>query len=994
MRTHRTWLVALALPLLMASVLVAQGIPTSTISGHIINEGQGLPGVTVTAKSPALQGTRTAVTSTNGDFVFANVPPGEYTITMTMSGFQTVTRTVKANASQQAVVNATMSLAAVAAEAVVVGTSESISQSTQAATTYTSDLLGKLPTARTLNSSVILTPGLNSSGPNGVTISGAMSTENLYTVNGVVITDNVRSTANNLFIEDAIQETTTTTSSVSAEFGRFTGGVINTITKSGGNTFSGSLRATLTNDSWQAYSAYRTSTGVNPQEGTFVNSVVPTWEATLGGPILKDKLWFFLAGRYYDTSDSLSAVTKYTNIPYTYGNKEPRYEAKLTFSPFQSHTITGSYLGIGTESANYVFPSIPISESKQLYNRQTPQSLLALNYNGVITSNFFVEAQYSNRQFTFQNSGGQSTDLIAGTVIRDLASATSMNAAYFCGVCGEETRDNENLLVKGTYFLSTKGLGSHNLVFGYDNFSGKRNSNNYQSGSNWVFYSYLPSVVQGTSIYPVFAGDGGSMEMDWWPVLEKAQTNDLNTQSVFLNDSWRLNNNFSFNLGLRYDKNHAVDMAGNVTANDDAFSPRLAATWDVKGDGKLAFTASYGRYVAALQDTQAGSGASPAGSPSDFYWYYAGPDINTGSGPYINSNAAIEKVFGWFQSQGCLPDPTSPNCKVPLANARIGGLNVQIKDGLTSPSADEYVFGIRGTIGAKGSYRADVVRREYQNFYDQRKDMSTGQVTDPYGNTSDVALIETSNDYRREYTGLHTQINYRFGTSLNTGANWTWSHLIGDIVGETSGSGPTQGSSHIYPEYIERRWNNPVGSLGSDERHRVRVFATWDTPVPASWGNLSLGFVQSWDTGTPYGAVGSVNSKPYVTNPGYASVNGISKFTYYYTARDAYRTEDIWRTDLSLNYSYRIGGVVEVYVAPIVYNLFNQQALIAPNTTVEDRTTNSSSYAAFNPFTTTPKQGARGTGANWNTGPSFGKATSAASYQSTRTFQISMGVRF
>ena len=79
MRTHRTWLVALVLPLLMASVLVAQGIPTSTIVGRVINEGQGLPGVTVTAKSPALQGTRTAVTSTNGDFVFPNVPPGDYT---------------------------------------------------------------------------------------------------------------------------------------------------------------------------------------------------------------------------------------------------------------------------------------------------------------------------------------------------------------------------------------------------------------------------------------------------------------------------------------------------------------------------------------------------------------------------------------------------------------------------------------------------------------------------------------------------------------------------------------------------------------------------------------------------------------------------------------------------------------------------------------------------------------------------------------------------
>ena len=103
--------------------------------------------------------------------------------------------------------------------------------------------------------------------------------------------------------------------------------------------------------------------------------------------------------------------------------------------------------------------------------------------------------------------------------------------------------------------------------------------------------------------------------MDYWPVLQQAQTNDLRTQSVFLNDMWRLNNRFSFNLGVRYDKNDATDMAGNVTANDSAFSPRLAATFDVKGDGKLALTASYAQYVAALQDTQAGSGASWPAAP-------------------------------------------------------------------------------------------------------------------------------------------------------------------------------------------------------------------------------------------------------------------------------------------------------------------------------------------------------------------------------------------
>jgi hypothetical protein len=396
MRNNRSWLVLLVLPLLMASVLVAQGIPTGTILGRVINEGQGLPGTTVVAKSPALQGSRTAVTSANGEFAFVGLPPGDYTLTFTMSGFQTVTRAQKVSASQQVNVNAEMSLTAIAAEATVVAQSETISQTATQATTYTADVLSKLPTGRTVTSAVLLSPGVNANAPNGISISGAQSTENLYTVNGVVITDNVRSTANNLFIEDAIQETTTTTSGVSAEYGRFTGGVINSVTKSGGNTFSGSFRTTFNNDDWRAYSAYRTAAGVNPQEGTFNDKTVPTYEATLGGPIVKDRVWFFGAGRYYDQSKANSYLTLFTNIPYTGGTEELRYEAKLTVSPLQNHTLTGSYINIGTDQYGYAFT--PISDLASVYDRQLPQDLLAINYNGVLTDSLFLDAQYSKRQ--------------------------------------------------------------------------------------------------------------------------------------------------------------------------------------------------------------------------------------------------------------------------------------------------------------------------------------------------------------------------------------------------------------------------------------------------------------------------------------------------------------------------------------------------------------------------------------------------------------------
>lgn len=133
------------------------------------------------------------------------------------------------------------------------------------------------------------------------------------------IQDNLRGTPFNLFIEDAIQETTITTSGVSAECGRFTGGVVNAITKSGSNDLSGSFRTTFANDDW------RTQT---PFDEPKTDKVVPTYEFTLGGPIWRNRTWFFGAGRMFNSA--VSNQTGYTNLPYNFEVDEKRFEGKVT----------------------------------------------------------------------------------------------------------------------------------------------------------------------------------------------------------------------------------------------------------------------------------------------------------------------------------------------------------------------------------------------------------------------------------------------------------------------------------------------------------------------------------------------------------------------------------------------------------------------------------------------------------------------------------------
>lgn len=987
----RALAVALVAVCLISAASAWAQVATGTVNGRVSDQdGSGLPGVSVTAKSPGLQGSRTTVTNVNGDYTFPNLPPGDYTLTYSLSGFVEVVKTARIGASQQVPMDTKMSLAGVAAETTIVAQTEAVSQSSQASTTYSADVMAKLPVARTILASVVLSPGVNQNGPNAaVTISGAQSFDNVMTVNGVNIQDNIRGTPTSLFIEDAIQETTTVTSGVSAEYGRFTGGVINTVTKAGGNAFSGSFRATLANDNWQSQS---------PIEVTRTDTVVPTYEATLGGPIWKDRIWFFGAGRYFK-NDYSGATAAPTNVSFPRSDTDKRYEGKLTITPFANHTLTGAYANYKVDQANYYFTTFPLLETNgTIYDRDLPSDLLSINYSGVLTSNLFIEGQYAAKNFKFNNSGSRFNELIKGTAVVVLDQGLGqMFGSIFCAVCpgaGDE-RNNEEFSAKGTGFFSTKSLGSHNVVFGYSNFSSVRTSNNWQSGSNWLLFA--SSVrYDGTNLYPTI---DSSSYLLYAPIPLASQGSDLRTHSVYVNDNWRLNNRLSFNVGVRWDKNAAKDAAGAATADDSAFSPRLAANFDVKGDGKMRLTASYASYVGQIQENVAGSGGTSAGSPASYYYFWGGAEINaSATGPWIPTSEVLAQMFA---AEGVTSLNQFANRPADIIN--VPGVNLLVGDGLSSAKVNEYVLGFGGTLGSNLVYRADVVRREYKDFYMTRRTLATGQVTDSLGNVFDLGFLVNSNIPEREYTGLHSSLAYRTG-SLNLAANWTWSHMIGNFVGETVGSGPVTAGFENYPEYFDLAWNAPRGGLSQDQTHRVRLLASYDF----GFGLLGItpGLVQSFDTGTPYGAVGSANSRSFVTNPGYISPP--ATVSYYFTGRDAYRTEDIWRTDLSLRMTAKLGPV-EIFVVPQILNLFNNSAIISPNTSVSVGTGATASAATglirFDPFTATPIEcpqtgtaaDCKALGANWKKGVNFGKATSGAlgiSYQRPRVWTVSVGARF
>ncbi len=236
-----------------ATGVFAQGAQTGTIRG-VARDQQTLPlpGVTVTVASSALQGPRVEVTDTNGGYTFATLPPGAYEVSYELAGFETVRQRTTVLLGLPVEFNVTLNAAGFAQLVVVVAETPAPIATAIVGADFKHEEVESLAMPRTLAGIAELSPGLTNITPNGnqVSINGAFAFDNVFMINGVDVNDNLFGSPQNLFIEDAIQETQTLTSGISAEYGRFSGGVVNAITKSGGNTFSGSLRDDLTNPSW------------------------------------------------------------------------------------------------------------------------------------------------------------------------------------------------------------------------------------------------------------------------------------------------------------------------------------------------------------------------------------------------------------------------------------------------------------------------------------------------------------------------------------------------------------------------------------------------------------------------------------------------------------------------------------------------------------------------------------------------------------------------
>ena len=337
-------LLATLVAIAIAAPGFAQGVQTGTIRGTVKDQqGLAVPGVTVTATSPALQGSRSTVTDADG--LYTHPRPAARRLHHEVHAEWIRRRDADGERFHWASRSSRTRRSRPPASPRRCRSSRRCrrrSRRRSSAPTCKHEEIEALATPRTLEGIATLSPGVTENSPNSgqMVVNGALAFDNIFMINGVDVNDNLFATPQNLFIEDAIEETQVLTAGISAEYGRFTGGVVNAVTKSGGNMFTGSGRVNFLNPDWTTATPFEVTKGTATT--AHPDTLQERYEGTFGGPIVKDRLWFFGSGRYQNVSTPQTLPQTGISVPGTNQNK--RFELKLTGTVANGHTIQGGYL--------------------------------------------------------------------------------------------------------------------------------------------------------------------------------------------------------------------------------------------------------------------------------------------------------------------------------------------------------------------------------------------------------------------------------------------------------------------------------------------------------------------------------------------------------------------------------------------------------------------------------------------------------------------------
>jgi len=576
---------------------LALAIETGEIKGKVIDQtGVGLPGVEITAASPSLQGTRTILSSKEGNFHFPLLSVGKYTLTFKLQGFNTlIQENVTVRLGMVTSLDATMTMATIQQEVVVTAEPPLIDKlSTDTSYYLSASDLEKIPTQnRTVVDAVKFAPGVTGVRMNtrrGTATEGQPSFRgegeegNTWVVDGLAISGVRLKNSGMKLNVDSLDEIQIISDPFSPEFGSAYGGIVNMVTKSGSNEFRGELSLIFMNKALQA--ARQAQLSVVNEPNYFSNA---NWYLDLGGPIIKDKLWFFLSENYYtNTEETTDGMVDYFFIP---GGKKTTSSnnifGKLTYSFNSNHnvSVTATY---DKSFKQRGWTGIPDLNEQRIIK----DLIVRANYKGILSESSFIESGFGYVKRDNLRTPADGDLGPAQYFIKDLAQ--NIHKSY-----GNVT-DNESRLdfsLKFAKYVDTDTFGHHEFNLGFEY---------YRIASDFI----SEFTGKNEDIFPGDGFDNGTKyHFDTWknetgtPTLlrEYGTFSFINSSrgiGLYFKDrvTW---DRFALMVGIRSQTQICLDDQGNKIWSwglGDFLSPRFSLSVDLTKDGRNVLKLAWGRF--------------------------------------------------------------------------------------------------------------------------------------------------------------------------------------------------------------------------------------------------------------------------------------------------------------------------------------------------------------------------------------------------------------
>ncbi|HJU41429.1 MAG TPA: carboxypeptidase regulatory-like domain-containing protein [Vicinamibacterales bacterium] len=695
----KTW-VAAALATFLPVAAAAQGggaSSTGTIQGRVTDASGGvLPGVTVTASSPSMIGTQSQVSNENGSYRFPAVPPGSYTLTFELTGFNTVKRDgIEISLGFTANVNAELAVATLQETVTVTGESPVIdTTATRVQQNFKLEQLNSIPNGRDMWALLAATPGVIMSRIDvGGNRAGTQTGYTAYGLNGQVRTsvegiNTTEGTGGAGFYYDygSFEEVFLGVAGQGAEAA--TPGVqSNFLGKSGGNRISGEFYVDGYNNSFQSSNMSEIYTRPTSQGGYGFrpgsNEVLRYYDVNfnVGGPIKVDKAWWHLSWRrqFNAVEQPLFAFDQ----SFDTWNQNP--SAKVTYQLNQKNKFIGYYQWNMKEQPNrlplggYTYTG-PDQTSRQV----SPSWVYKAEWNGTVSDRLYIEARWGDFGYYDPRYSNSDEDYFwRDTTLLVLTGAHAES---------QTDRDRKQTTGAATYFLDTK-YGSHTFKFGGEIYNETQWSGRAQNVGGNIEHIYVNNVSSqvifgiptATCVCGRYASDDGQLLV----------VNKLDQQDFFVNDTWSMGR-MTLNLGLRWDRykgwmpqNEQIAFAiGPVSVPAQTFperefftwnnvGPRIGLTYDLAGDGKTVVKASYG-----------------------LFWHNPGPGVSADANPNQNNKSV---TYTWTDRNADRRFQLGEQSANPTATTLAG--TIQLDPNITSPySHDATVYverQVTADIGAR-----------------------------------------------------------------------------------------------------------------------------------------------------------------------------------------------------------------------------------------------------------------------------------------------------